>query len=478
MRLEAQEDDQRGGSGGFDPVVGAVRVRLTAAMIKEMRTDLRRTHPFAAERIGFLSVSPGAGENGDLLVLGLEYHGVADEHYLDDPMVGARIGGDAIRGAMDQIRVSRRGMFHVHLHEHRGVPMFSPTDSREQPLLVQAFRVMNDAAPHGMLVLSEDKASAWIWMPGSSQPVRPKSISVVGYPLTRVHFDSSESIGVLQADRFERQSFLGANSQATLGQVRLGVVGLGGGGSHIVQQAAHIGFKHLRGFDGDIVEESNLNRLIGGWADDVESGTSKVEVASRLVRGVLADASEVMHPGRWQENPRLLRGCDVAIGCVDTFAERRELEMACRRYLIPYIDIGMDVHQVGDEPPHIGGQVILSMPGGPCMFCLGFLTEERLTREAALYGAAGGRPQVVWPNGVLASTAIGVAMDLVTGWTGLRDRLVYLSYNGNTGELTPHVRLRYLPNHCCPHYGDTDVGDPVFRTVNVSVPAAGVNRAS
>jgi hypothetical protein len=28
---------------------------------------------------------------------------------------------------------------------------------------------------------------------------------------------------------------------------------------------------------------------------------------------------------------------------------------------------------------------------------------------------AGGRPQVVWPNGVLASAALGIAFDLVTG---------------------------------------------------------------
>lgn len=79
-----------------------------------------------------------------------------------------------------------------------------------------------------------------------------------------------------------------------------------------------------------------------------------------------------------------------------------------------YIDIGMDVH--GDERPVIGGQIILSSPCGPCMTCMGFLTAEKLAAEAARYGSAGGRPQVVWPNGALASTAVGLAVDLVTGW--------------------------------------------------------------
>ena len=51
------------------------------------------------------------------------------------------------------------------------------------------------------------------------------------------------------------------------------------------------------------------------------------------------------------------------IGAIDGYRGRRELEIACRRYLMHYIDIGMDVH--GEERPVIGGQVILSSPGGP-----------------------------------------------------------------------------------------------------------------
>jgi hypothetical protein len=89
-----------------------------------------------------------------------------------------------------------------------------------------------------------------------------------------------------------------------------------------------------------------------------------------------------------------------------------------------YIDIGMDVH--GKERPVIGGQVILSSPGGLCMKCMGFLTDEKLGQEAARYGNAGAHPQVVWPNGVLASTAVGLAVDLVADWTRLRRYHAYL----------------------------------------------------
>ena len=71
----------------------------------------------------------------------------------------------------------------------------------------------------------------------------------------------------------------------------------------------------------------------------------------------------------------------------------------------------MDVHDCKEKGFLISGQVILSMPGHPCMRCCGFITDERLKQEAERYGAAGARPQVVWPNGVLASTAAAGTVD-------------------------------------------------------------------
>ena len=164
---------------------------------------------------------------------------------------------------------------------------------------------------------------------------------------------------------------------------------------------------------------------------------------------------------RWQEYPEPLRGCDLIFGCVDGFSERRELESCARRHLVPLIDIGMDVHIVGDEPPRMGGQVILSIAGGPCMLCLNFLNTRVLSEEAERYGDAGARPQVVWPNGVLASTAVGIAIDLLTGWTRSL-HAVYMLYDGNDGTITPHPRLKYLGNEDCTHYPPDQVGTPVL----------------
>ena len=152
--------------------------------------------------------------------------------------------------------------------------------------------------------------------------------------------------------------------------------------------------------------------------------------------------------------------CDIVFGCVDSFQDREELETFCRRHLIIYIDIGMDIHQVDGEPPRMAGQVILSAPGHTCMKCLGFITSEKLAKEAQAYGAADPRPQVVWPNGLLASTAVGLAIDALTCWTRKTQAPVYLSYDGNNGLIIKHPRLQYAPTVCI-HYPLANAGKPI-----------------
>lgn len=231
----------------------------------------------------------------------------------------------------------------------------------------------------------------------------------------------------------------------------------------MAQQLAHVGFQQFEIFDPDAVEFSNLNRNVGSTRRDVEASRPKAVIARRVIRGVQRDSDVVVHRCRWQECAESLRACDLVVGCVDSFSVRRELEVSCRRHLQPYVDLGLDVHQVEGEPPQLGGQVILSMPGSPCMECLGFLTPERLAREASRYGAAGIRPQVVWGNGILASAAVGLIVDLVTGWTQSERPWAYLSYDGNRSTLGPHPRVHYHETTVCGHYPLADVGPPQLR---------------
>jgi hypothetical protein len=71
------------------------------------------------------------------------------------------------------------------------------------------------------------------------------------------------------------------------------------------------------------------------------------------------------------------------------------------------------------------------------------------------------RPQVVWPNGLLASTAVGLGVDIVTGWTRHALPYAYLTYDGNKGTVKESPMLRNLNFPACPQFSEVEVGDPV-----------------
>lgn len=258
----------------------------------------------------------------------------------------------------------------------------------------------------------------------------------------------------------DRQSFLEADSDERLRNVTVGLVGLGGGGSHVALQLAHLGVGNYVVADEDFVEDTNLNRLVGATWDDVANKCLKVDIAIRVIRGVMPNARIQRVPTKWQLSAAQLKACDVIIGGLDSISAKDELDAFCKRFLIPYIDMGMDVHPLG-EKYMISGQVILTSPGGPCLRCLGLVNDDILGDEQRRYGAAGSKPQVVWPNGVLASTAVGLFTQLICPWHAKAMETAYLVYDGNRGILNESPRLKHI-NGQCPHRLPAETGDPGF----------------
>jgi molybdopterin/thiamine biosynthesis adenylyltransferase len=212
--------------------------------------------------------------------------------------------------------------------------------------------------------------------------------------------------------------------------------------------------------DDDIIEEKNLNRLVGGRAEDVKGGMAKTAIAERMIKGVNPAALVTPCRMKWQEATAHLRHCDVIFGCVDSYRERDELERFARRFLIPYIDIGMDVNEA-QEGFSISGQTVLSSPGGPCLWCLGILTQDRMAEEARRYGKAGSRPQVVWANGVLASLAVGLFVQLVSPWHGRPQLTACCEFDGNNHRVESN-RLDHAHGIRCHHFRADELGDAFF----------------
>ncbi len=249
-------------------------------------------------------------------------------------------------------------------------------------------------------------------------------------------------------DRFERQERLfGKEGQVKLAAARVAVVGVGGLGTHVVQQLALLGVGHLALIDSEDLATTDRNRYVGARHDDPVPGTPKVDIGERMVLGIDPGITvvKVQDSLVTESGFGAVIAADYVFGCLDSEGARLVLTELCAAYAKPYIDLASDV--IPGQPPTYGGQVCVAWDGQGCLVCDGLLDVgeaqaelagigDRKNREA-LYGverAALGRsgPSVVSINGVVAS--LGVT-EFVVGVTGLRAPQRVLTYRGQFGRV-------------------------------------------
>src|SRR5438093_8131216 len=102
--------------------------------------------------------------------------------------------------------------------------------------------------------------------------------------------------GTSRGDPRPTGSPLRRSRPADLGRMRVAVVGLGGIGSILVESLARLGVGALMLVDNDVVDETNLPRLVAARADDV--GKPKTVPAVRNARRANAAIGLTILPER------------------------------------------------------------------------------------------------------------------------------------------------------------------------------------
>jgi hypothetical protein len=156
--------------------------KIASDLLATMRLDLRRPHPFAHERVGFLSAGLSA-VGDDVLILARAYCPVSDQDYLPDASVGAMMGPEAIRKALEIALRTGAALFHVHTHGGRGLPEFSGIDLRENPKFVPDFCKVAPQSVHGAVVLSDTAARGQVWIGRTRAHKFIERFTEVGAPL-------------------------------------------------------------------------------------------------------------------------------------------------------------------------------------------------------------------------------------------------------------------------------------------------------
>jgi len=130
---------------------------------------------------------------------------------------------------------------------------------------------------------------------------------------------------------------LSMKDQITLLQSRVCIVGLGGLGGSVVETLARIGIGAMTVIDGDIFDESNLNRQV--LSSEHNLSQTKTAAALEKILTVnssilIQDYSEKMD----EENAvHLLEHADIAVDCLDNIQARFILEKAAKKAGIPMV---------------------------------------------------------------------------------------------------------------------------------------------
>lgn len=130
---------------------------------------------------------------------------------------------------------------------------------------------------------------------------------------------------------------LTAEEQTVLRGKKVLIVGCGGLGGYLIEFMARVGVGALRCVDGDVFEESNLNRQLLSETELLGSSKSKA-AAERLSRINPETAVEAVAEFLTEENAdRLVQGCDVVLDGLDNIKSRKILAAACERHGVPYV---------------------------------------------------------------------------------------------------------------------------------------------
>lgn len=162
-------------------------LKIPAELHSTLIEDLRRSHSFAMERVGFLFARPDQHGNAAALLIAFDYLAVPDNGYEPNSRAGATINSIAIRAAMEKALALKAAAFHVHEHPWKGRPGFSTIDENGWAKLMPCFQSVVPAAPHGAVVFSLDAAEGKMWIPGRKQPVLIPAISIVGFPTRKTY---------------------------------------------------------------------------------------------------------------------------------------------------------------------------------------------------------------------------------------------------------------------------------------------------
>lgn len=376
----------------------------------------------------------------------------SSDDYADRGAARAVLSPTFVARGVDTARRDGSAVVFFHTHPLSERATFSSVDDDGEMVLAEFLRRRVPGRPHVGLVLGRDSHSARLL--GTRERI---PIVVVGPQVRRWdrELSSPEPETSREDAAFDRQvRVFGAVGQQRLSTLSAAVIGLGGTGSFVAQELAHLGVHRFVLVDPDIVDVTNLNRVAGAEPSD-QGQSAKVDVAARLVRRIQpsAEVEAIRDSVLAQRIARALVKVDVIFACTDSHGSRQVLNQIAYQYLVPVIDFGVVIIASDGTVSHVFGRAQMLAPGLPCLTCLNTLDPEQVRRDLMsdyerqndpyVVGDALPQPAVVSINATVSS--LGVTMFL-SAFTGVPVETRYQLYDAIRGVVRP---IRADPQTSC-----------------------------
>jgi hypothetical protein len=133
---------------------------------------------------------------------------------------------------------------------------------------------------------------------------------------------------------------------AKLAGLRIGIVGVGGTGSYVLDFVAKTPVREIRLFDDDVFSQHNAFRAPGAASrEELQQRLRKVayfkDKYSKMHRGIVAVEARL-----GQSNLEVLQGLDFVFLCLDKGGAKAPIVEMLERSGVPFIDVGMGIELV------------------------------------------------------------------------------------------------------------------------------------
>ena len=156
------------------------------------------------------------------------------------------------------------------------------------------------------------------------------------YTLKSVYVEAMK-LGVCPYRYIRNRESISIQDQIRLAESRIAVVGSGGLGGHVILLLARIGIGYLRIIDGDVFDETNLNRQPLSNSETINKAKPKVAADVVNLINPSVEVSIITDKVNVANAEHILSEVDVIVDALDNMDDRLMVEKVAKKNSIPFV---------------------------------------------------------------------------------------------------------------------------------------------